>query len=225
MDKRDLLAVAQSPIFKGIEITDLHKILELHHPSIKRFTKGQTVLIQDQFLDKLIIVIDGRLKAQMASDDGKIINMEEFGKYMPIAIPVLFSEEKLLPVSLYAIEPSEVFFLSKEMLIKCCMENQRILENTMGVMSGKVSFLSKKIKFLQLNTIKQKIAETLLKLSKSTNSLTFKLNLTKEDLAKEMGVTRPSLSREFASLVQGGIITQDKDNITILDPENLKNYK
>ncbi len=105
------------------------------------------------------------------------------------------------------------------------MENHTILENTMTLMSGKVEFLSKKIKFLQLNTIKQKIASVLLKESKKAGSNIFKLKLTKEQLAKEMGVTRPSLSREFANLVQCGIINQNKDDIEIVDCAALASYK
>ncbi len=166
MNNRELIALSQSPIFEGVNINVLNKLLESHHPSIKNYKKNETVWSQDQFLDRLILVIDGKLKAQMTSQEGKTINMEEFGRYQPVAIPILFSKKQLLPVSLYALEDSEVFFLSKEMLIKCCMENQTIMENSMALMSGKVDFLSKKIKFLQLNTIKQKIASILLKSSR-----------------------------------------------------------
>ena len=92
-------------------------------------------------------------------------------------------------------------------------------------MSSKMMFLSKKIKFLQLQNIKQKIASTLLHLSDMEGSKTFKLKVTKEELAKDMAITRPSLSREFANLVQMGIISQDKDIITILDAGKLNNFK
>ncbi len=225
MENRELIAIAESPIFKGIDINELQIILEPHHPSIKHFSKGETVLQQDQELNRLVIVINGKLKAQMTSDEGKIINMEEFGNYQPVAVPVLFSKNQRLPVSLYALEDSEVFLLRKQTLIKCCMLNETIMENTLAVMSKKVAFLSDKIKFLQLNTIKQKIAGTLLKLSELEGSKSFKLKATKEDLSKEMGVTRPSLSREFANMIQSGIISQEKDLITILDLERLRNYK
>lgn len=225
MEKRELLAIAQSPIFKNIEITLLQKILESHQPNIRNYKKNEIVWLQDQRLDKLIIVIDGKLKAQMASDDGKVINMEEFISYEPVAVPVLLSKDQILPVTIHALVDTEIFCLSKEMLLKCCMANQTILENTMSIMSSKMEFLSKKIKFLQLHNIKQKIATTLLRLSENEGNLTFRLKLTKEELAKEMAITRPSLSREFSNLVQSGIISQDKDEISILDPEKLKNYK
>lgn len=225
MEKRELLAIAQSPIFKNIEITLLQKILESHQPNIRNYKKNEIVWLQDQRLDKLIIVIDGKLKAQMASDDGKVINMEEFISYEPVAVPVLLSKDQILPVTIHALVDTEIFCLSKEMLLKCCMANQTILENTMSIMSSKMEFLSRKIKFLQLHNIKQKIASTLLRLSENEGNLTFRLKLTKEELAKEMAITRPSLSREFSNLVQSGIISQDKDEISILDPEKLKNYK
>ncbi len=92
-------------------------------------------------------------------------------------------------------------------------------------MSKKVSFLSKKIKFLQLNNIKQKISATLLNLSLKSGSKSFNLDKTKEELAKEMGITRPSLSREFVNLINEGIISQEKNKITILKPDLLKSYK
>lgn len=225
MNNNELLSLAESPIFHGVDILDLKKLLEAHNPSIKHFNKGESVWFQGEILDRLIIVIQGTLKAQMTSPDGKVINMEEFGKYQPVAIPILFSKDQKMPVNLFSITDSEVFFLPKEMLKKCCMANGTILDNTLSFMSQKVAFLSGKIKFLQLNTIKQKIASILMIESKKAGSNSFKLKLTKEELAKEMGVTRPSLSREFANLVQKGIISQDKDSITIKDIDALKQYK
>lgn len=225
MERRELIAISQSPIFRDIDIVELDMILESHHPIVKHYAKGEIICQQGAELERLIIVIDGRLKAQMTSEEGKVINMEEFSNYQPVAIPVLFSESNTIPVTLFALDDSEIFFLSKETLIKCCMENSTILTNTMAVMSKKVDFLSKKIKFLQLHNIKQKIASTLLGLVIKNTSRSFKLGQSKEELAKEMGVTRPSLSREFMNLINEGIISQDKDFITILDPERLKNYK
>lgn len=225
MDRRELLAIAQSQIFRDIDILDLEKILIPHHPVVKHYSKGEIVYQQGTVLERLIIVIEGKLKAQMTSEEGKVINMEEFDRYQPVAIPVLFSDSNKIPVTLFALEDSEVFLLSKEMLISCCMENRTILTNTMAVMSTKVDFLSKKIKFLQLHNIKQKLASTLLGLLIKNTSRTFKLGQSKEELAKEMGVTRPSLSREFMMLLNEGIISQDKDYITIEDPERLKDYK
>lgn len=222
MDRRELLALSISPIFRNVDIVEIDKILSKHQPSIKNFTRNEVVWLQGEKLDRLIIVIDGILKAQMESPDGKIINMEEFSNSHPVAIPILFSQDQKLPVTLYSKVDSEVFFLPKNMLLECCMSNKTVLENTLALMSNKVDFLSKKIQFLQLKTIKQKIASTLIKLEPSHKGV-FKVP-TKEELAKEMGVTRPSLSREFASLVKEGIITQDRDKISIINMDKLKKW-
>ncbi len=225
MNNVTLVALSQSLIFKDVDIMDLKKLFSKHHPTVQKFKKGKIIHIQDTVLDKLIIVTEGKLKAQMDSEDGRTIGMEEFCPFDSVAIPILFSEKRILPVSLFALEDSTVFILDRETLIECCMLNRAILENTLLAMSGRVSYLSQKIKFLQLHTIKQKIAFLLLKESKKTGSKTFTLNGTKEVIAKEMGVTRPSLSREFANLVNNGIISQEKSKITILKPKELKDYK
>lgn len=224
MDRRELLAISCSPIFRGIEINELNKLLLQHNPEIKNFRRNEIVWHQGTPLHKLIIVIDGRLKAQMLSDDGKTINMEEFSANTPVAVPILLSEDQLLPVTLYALTDSEIFFLPKDMLLKCCMSDRTILENTMAIMSRQVKFLSGKIKYLQLN-IKQKIAATLITQSEKNNTSKFRMDSTKEELAREMGVTRPSLSREFTNLAKLGIIRQNRDFIEILNMDRLKNYK
>ncbi len=225
MDNNRLLALSQTSIFSGVEILELQKLLSKYDPIIKKYKKNEIIHIQETEFDRLIIVLDGKLKARMDSEDGKTIGMEDFKQYQCVAIPILSSPKRILPVTLFALEDSEVFILKRDTLIDCSMKNRVILENILSNMSGRVSYLTGKIKFLQLNPIKQKIAFMLLKNSKAAGSKSFILSVTKEELAKEMGVTRPSLSREFANLVKEGIISQDKNNITIIKPALLKEYK
>ena len=225
MDNKMLIALSQSSIFKGIDILELKKILSPYIPIIKCYQKGETIKNQGEVIDRLIVVLNGRLKAVMDSEDGKSVGMEEFTSHMSVAIPILFSPNQILPVSLYAIEDSELFCMDRDSLINCGMNNRQIFENILANMSERVSFLSKKINFLQLSTIKQKIAYLLIKRSKETDSNIFKLPGTKEKMSKEMGVTRPSLSREFSNLVQRGIISQKKGFITILKMDELISYK
>ncbi|MCD6545606.1 MAG: winged helix-turn-helix domain-containing protein, partial [Thermotogae bacterium] len=46
--------------------------------------------------------------------------------------------------------------------------------------------------------------------------------ITKEELSKILGVTRPSLSRTFSELTKEGIIEQIRNEIIIRDIERLK---
>ena len=55
MEQRELLAIAESPIFKGVDINVLNKMLVSHQPSIKHFNKSEIVWSQDSILDRLII--------------------------------------------------------------------------------------------------------------------------------------------------------------------------
>ncbi len=225
MDNNILLELSQTSIFKGVDIIDLKTILSKYSPIIKRFNKNEVIHIQDSEFNRLIIVLEGSLKARMDSEDGKTIGMEEFQKYQCVAAPILFSPKRILPVTLFALEDSKVFILDRDTLLDCSMKNRQILENILSSMSNRVSYLAKKIKFLQLTTIKQKIAFMLLQSAKSSGSNSFLLSATKEEIAKEMGVTRPSLNREIKKLVKDGIISQDKNRITIININLLKNYR
>ncbi|OQY38278.1 MAG: hypothetical protein B6229_06345, partial [Spirochaetaceae bacterium 4572_7] len=156
MENRILIAVSQSPIFKNVEILDLQELLGSFIPTIKEYKKNEIIKAQGTKLEELIIVLDGKLKARMDSADGKSIGMEEFSPYMSVAISILFSPKKILPVTLFTVENSEIFCMSIDSIIKCGMQNRQIFQNILCNMSERVSFLSNKIKFLQLSTIRQK---------------------------------------------------------------------
>ena len=58
------------------------------------------------------------------------------------------------------------------------------------------------------------------KIQKSKN---IRLNITKEKLAQSLGVTRPSLSRELINMKEVGVLEYDRNNILILDLEEIEN--
>lgn len=222
MDHNTVAVLSQSPLFKGVDIVELNRILTHVNYTTKTWEKGQYLLLQNSLYERLIIVTEGRLKAQIESENGKTINMEEFPPGKAVALPVLFSKAPRLPVSLLADVPSEVITLEKDTVFQLCMENKLILKNVLSNMSNRVLFLSKKIKMLQLKTIRGKIAFYLMSRASLSGSMEIQLGQTKEELAREMGVTRPSLSREFVKLTREGIILQEKNTVTILKPEELK---
>ncbi len=99
--------------------------------------------------------------------------------------------------------------------------NTKFTENFLGLLSQKLVNLNKKIKLIELDTIRRKICKLLLDNYKAKDSLVLKIK-SKKELAEEMGVARPSLSRELISMKNDGLIDFNLKEIRILDLEKLE---
>ena len=96
----------------------------------------------------------------------------------------------------------------------------RVLINYLNIVSAKAQFLSQKITFLSLKTIKEKIAFFLLQRLKNDSS-SVKIEMSQTEVAGLMGVARPSLARTIGEMESHGIIKWERSQVTVLDPKGL----
>ena len=91
----------------------------------------------------------------------------------------------------------------------------------MNIVSGKAQFLSGKITFLSLKTIREKIAYYLLQKTKNSTNNKIIIDQTQTNLADLFGVTRPSLTRTILELEKQGILNWSRDFVLILNIKKL----
>lgn len=107
------------------------------------------------------------------------------------------------------------------MVAVLCQQNLEFLYSFLNLLSNKAMALSSKIKQVTLKTIRQKICEFLYsEYSHSNNKISLKMS--KQEWAYNLGVQRPSLSRELIKLKEDGIIDYEKDYVLILNVQALK---
>jgi len=91
----------------------------------------------------------------------------------------------------------------------------------LSILSDKIVMLNNKMKILNAQTLKSKIAVYLLSIYKRTNKLTFDMPMKRQELSEFLGITRPSLSREFSNMQHDGIIDLYRSSVKILDLDRL----
>src|SRR5665648_279993 len=89
------------------------------------------------------------------------------------------------PATIGAIKDSKIMFIKKENLINCLTSCHKFMENFLELLSNKLLILNKKVKMLSLESIRKKIE---------------KVSLSRKEMAKHMGIQRPSLSRELIKM-------------------------
>lgn len=123
---------------------------------------------------------------------------------------IVFSSMNKYPSTILSNSNSSVMFISKEDIVKLCSLDSLILNNLMGLLSNKILMLNKKVKNLSYETIRQKISSFLMDQYRKQNSLTLKLNMSRQALAEIFGIPRPSLSRELINMKNDKLIDVEK---------------
>jgi CRP-like cAMP-binding protein len=212
--------LSQSPIFRGISPEDLTDLFSNIHFQVKTYQKNDLITISGEICDRLLIIQQGSVKAEMTDYSGKTIKIEDMAAPWPLATAFLFGKENRFPVTVSATSDVEMVSIPKPEFVKLLQMNSLILNNYLNTISTRAQFLSQKLKFLSFKTIKQKIAHYLLE--KAGDRLqTVELMQSQEQLAEMFGVARPSLARTISEMVQDGLIETQRRSIKILDKERM----
>ena len=212
--------LCQSPIFRGIAPDELQKLFNQIHYQVKLYNKGDLIVNGGEICDRLLIIQQGNVKAEMNDYSGKTIKIEDIEAPRPLATAFLFGKENQFPVTVSANTEVEIVSVPKTEFVKLLQSNSLILNNYLNTISSRAQFLSQKLKFLSFKTIRQKIAHYLLEMA-GDRLQTVEIPQSQGQLAEMFGVTRPSLARALGEMSQDGLIETDRRFIKILDKSRM----
>jgi len=211
-------------LFKDMEREDLSNFLNLSNYTIKKYSKGNVVVIEGSKCEELGILLEGLLEAQALYPSGKLLTLTQLKPLEIFGEAVLFSKMNEFPATIEAIKDSKIMFIKKENLINCLTNCHKFMENLLELLSDKLLILNKKVKMLSLENIRKKIENFLVEEYKKQRSNIIKISLSRKEMAEHMGIQRPSLSRELIKMKKEGLIEFDKKTIIIKDMMALNRF-
>lgn len=203
------------PLFVGMTEVELDDLLSNITYKELLYSKDEILVNQNEICNRLIILITGSVRAQMIDDTGKVMKVEDLKAPSPLTPLYLFGERNRFPVEVLANESTEVLVLSRELVLSIFQQNRKVLLNYLNLNAMYATRLSDKLYFLSFKTIRQKIANYLLKLPVKDGVVI--LDRSQNSLAEYFGVTRPSLSREFANMQAEGLIEMERRTVKIIN--------
>ncbi len=224
MDKTDekTLSVLQScPLFLGLREDDLSALLGGSACRLKRFSKGDLVARAGDELFFLHIMIEGSVKGEMIDFAGKVIKIEDIVPPRPLAPAFLFGKQNRYPVNITASEEVEILSIPRDAFLKMMQNNELVLRNFVDILSSRGQFLSNKIKFLSFTSIKGKLSQYLLDLSRKNSSDRVIMPLSQSQLSELFGVARPSVGRAISEMNHDGLIRTEGKQVVLLDRAKL----
>jgi len=204
-------------LFKDMKYEDLSNFLNMSNYTIKKYPKGNVVVIEGSKCKELGILLDGLLEAQALHLSGKLLTLTRLKPMEIFGEAILFSKVNKFPATIEAVKDSKIMFIKKENLINCLTNCYKFMENFLELLSNKLLILNKKVKMLSLENIRKKIENFLMEEYKKQKSNIIKVSLSRKEMAEHMGIQRPSLSRELIKMRKEEIIEFDKKVIIIKD--------
>ena len=189
---------------------------------VKKYSRGDIIAIEGDTCISIGLVLEGSIDIKRTLGS-KVIHVSSFSKGDVFGEVIAFSDINLYPATVIASSACEVMFISKNDFIKFCTYNEDFLSMFLNTLTNKIFLLNNSITNLTFSNIRQKICYFLINEYKIQKSKNIKLNMTKEKLAESLGITRPSLSRELINMKEIGLIDYDRNNILILDLEEIEN--
>ena len=198
-----------------LNLTDLCKDKKIKNVKKKAelFTEGETP-------SNLFFLKSGSLKTFKAHPDGKelITNLYKAGDY--------FGFEPLLENSAYkesavALEDSEIITIPKSDFLTLLNGHGDVSAGFISLLCHKVSEKEQQLLHLAYNSVRQRTAEAILKVSQ-LNDPNEKITISREDLSKIVGTASESVIRVLSEFKEEGLIEIESGKIRILRADKLE---
>ena len=121
-----------------------------------------------------------------------------------------------------ALEKTELCVLRQEDFQNILLEHPQISLKLLEINAQKSVSAEQQAQFLMMEKVEERLATYLINLSKSQNSLTFKLPLLLKELAAFLGTTPETLSRKFKLLEDERYLSRNNRIITIINEDALE---
>lgn len=206
-------------LFDGISAESVQAMMDCFKPDIKRFRRGDTILVYSQELENLCVVLSGKAHLYCMDSDGEYAVLEQYGR------DDIFGEVFAMPSGAlgYAVEADcdcSVMFIRFACVYgrcpKACAHHTLLTRNLFELSAEKAQSLSMRINMISKRSLRNKLMSYFDCQRDRADSNSFELEVPFTRLAGFLCVERSSMMRELKNMCDDGIIRRDGRKITIL---------
>lgn len=211
-----------SSLFEKMSEWETENVLNLTDYRIVSYGKREVYCVAGTLCRHVDIVLRGYLSVHMVGVSGKMVEVLRLRKGDVIAPCFLFATDGHMPVTIEAESCARVLRIPMQAFQHLLDSHEQIRRNFIRVLSDVASYLTSRIYFLSLLTVREKIVHYLRTEIAVQKSLTITVDRTRRSMAEAFGIQMFSLLRCFSELSASGVIRVTGKTITVLAPERLK---
>jgi len=216
--------VCHTHILDGLSAGTCDKILDSGR--IQKAAKDAYLFNQGDPAGTCYVVLSGEIKLIQLTPGGKRIVIDIIGPGMHLGFFVALTE-KAYPISANAIEDSVLYVWDALTMRSLVSETPGLTMNTITALTDRLLCLQEKVQQLATERVEQRIAHSLLALSRhlgkrEKEGLLINTPLTHRDLAEMSGTNIYSVSRVLHKWEDDKLILTGRKRIVLCDPQRLE---
>lgn len=220
--------LSTSLLFRDIKFEEIEDILNYLKPIVKKYRKNEVITFTEQSHDGIGIVAKGKVAVARESSAGNrvILDIMKTGDVLDESSVFSYSVES--PPTVITLENSCLFFFALDKIAGDCNNtnvcHNILMSNLLKILSNYNSLLNKKIDYLSIRNIREKLSIYLMDLYRKTGNACLIVPMKRHELADYLNISRPALSRELCLMRDEHIIDFNGCSITIKDIHSLEKY-
>lgn len=205
-------AVEASPLLGGCN-------LPVSGMQVKYCHKGQIVSDRQKNEEILGLIMEGSMDVYSIALDGREILLSQLEKGDCFGVVNLLTNTEF-PTVLRCRTDTTLVIIPKCQLLSAMEKNGELALRYAGFCNRKMQFLIRRIEFLTMQSGRKKLVQYLLEVPGKGGR--FGKNVSRDELASILGISRASLFRELAGLTKQGLIALRDGEIYLLKPDELE---
>jgi CRP-like cAMP-binding protein len=213
--------LSRSPLFNGLAPLKIEELLKKVPHRFVKYKKGNMIALRGDPCERLLVLAAGSVRGEMVDMNGRTIEVETISAPRPLAPAFIFGKNNIYPVDVTADRDVTMLSIPKSSLITLIRLNTEVLKNYLDLLSNRTHFLTERLFFMSLKTIKEKFAQYIVSLL-NPGEYQVVLPRSHQELSDFFGVSRPSLARVIRELEGQHLIEHSRREIVIKNLEGLK---
>lgn len=209
-------------VFAGVEKKCIEELMR--YAKIQRYDSKELVRSRNDECDEMLFLVEGEAFGLFTNPEGHVLQIDHMFAPKLLAAAVIFSTEAKYPVDVETAQPSVFLSIEKDRFVSYMMKNEQLLRNYLRYVSDAFVFITDRFYEITMKNLVQKVCSYLVRLMEEQKSPVVTLDMTKEELSREFGATRPALSRVFVELEKLGIIEMEGKRVKVNDIDYVQDY-
>ncbi len=212
------------PLFWGLGTREIAEIQAISTP--RRYSRGSLIISEGEEAEGFFVLISGKVKVYKLSPDGKEQILHIISPGETFAEAALFAGSTY-PAFAESLIETRVLFFSKEGFLNLIRKNPQISLNMIASLSHWLRKFVNLVEELSLKDVSSRLSKYLLDLAaksgrSSERGIECELDISKSQLASQLGTISETISRALRKLRERRIIKVEGKRITILQKEVLE---
>lgn len=221
-------AITASPLFQGLGDPELKGYLKAAHITVKDYKKNDFIALAGEPMEGLALLLEGAAHLTKENAMGQRVIMAELKQSSMFGEALLFTKQPTWPATIKTTKSCKVMFIPLATFMTTlpdCHDCQRkILTNLLSDLSEKALILTKKVHYLTLKGMREKIFAYLTDIYQVQGKKELILPHNRQEMADALNVCRTALSRELSRLRDEEIIEISGKHVTLKNVKAILDY-